>query len=76
MSCLVSEAVRVRAIHPYRRSALPALARCVMDALWIPGEVVHTAGTIQALDIARHTLIRGIADRRRVSRPARRRGER
>jgi hypothetical protein len=47
-----------------------------MDALWIPGEVVHTAGTIQALDIARHTLIRGIADRRRVSRPARRRGER
>ena len=74
LSCLVSGAVSVGAIHPYRRSALPALARCVMDALWIPGDVVQTVGTIHALDIARDTLIRGIADRRSVSRRAGRPG--
>ena len=76
LSCLVSGGVSVGAIHPYRRSALPALARCVMDALWIPGDVVHTVGSIHALDIARDTLIRGIADRRSASRRTGRRGER
>jgi AcrR family transcriptional regulator len=75
LSCLVGDAVHIGAIHPYRRSALPALARCVMDALWIPGDVARTVGTIHALDIARHTLIRGIANRRIVSRRKGRRAE-
>ena len=42
----------------------------------IPGDVVHTVGSIHALDIARDTLIRGIADRRSASRRTGRRGER
>lgn len=42
----------------------------------IRGGVVHTVGSIHALDIARDTLIRGIADRRSASRRTGRWGER
>ena len=42
----------------------------------IAGDVVHTVGSIHALDIARDTLIRGIADRRSASRRTGRWGER
>jgi AcrR family transcriptional regulator len=39
------------------------LSRCVMDALWIPENIIREAGTRSALVLARDTVVRGIADR-------------
>jgi AcrR family transcriptional regulator len=49
------------------------LARCVLDVLWIPENILRGAGTRAALVLARDTVLRGVTDRaaagRRRSRP-------
>jgi AcrR family transcriptional regulator len=39
------------------------LARCVLDVLWIPENIVRAAGRRAALVHARDTVLRGVADR-------------
>jgi AcrR family transcriptional regulator len=39
------------------------LARCVLDVLWIPENIVRQAGTRAALVHARDTVLRGVMDR-------------
>jgi hypothetical protein len=39
------------------------LARCVLDVLWIPENILHAAGRRGALLHARDTVLRGVADR-------------
>lgn len=39
------------------------LARCVLDVLWIPENILHDAGPRAALVHARDTVLRGVADR-------------
>lgn len=39
------------------------LARCVLDVLWIPENILRKAGTRAALVHARDTVLRGVADR-------------
>ena len=40
------------------------LARCVLDVLWIPQNILRAAGARVALLHARDTVLRGVADRR------------
>ena len=42
---------------------LDVLARCVMDVLWVPGNIIADIGTAAALTLARDTVLRGIARR-------------
>ena len=44
---------------------LDVLARCVMDVLWVPGNIIAGIGTSAALTLARDTVLRGIARRHR-----------
>jgi len=39
------------------------LSRCVIDVMWLPENIVRTAGTRQALVLGRDTVLRGVADR-------------
>jgi hypothetical protein len=39
------------------------LSRCVMDALWMPENIVRAQGTRAALIHTRDTVLRGVADR-------------
>jgi AcrR family transcriptional regulator len=39
------------------------LARCVIDVLWIPENILHSAGRRAALVHARDTVLRGVTDR-------------
>jgi hypothetical protein len=39
------------------------LARCVLDVLWIPENIVRAAGRRTALVHARDTVLRGVAER-------------
>ena len=39
---------------------LDVLSRCVMDVLWIPGNIIAEIGTAAALTLARDTVLRGI----------------
>jgi hypothetical protein len=39
------------------------LARCVLDVLWIPENIVRAAGRRAALVHARDTVLRGVAER-------------
>jgi hypothetical protein len=43
------------------------LARCVLDVLWIPENIVRAAGRRAALVHARDTVLRGVAARVRSS---------
>jgi hypothetical protein len=38
-------------------------ARCVLDASWISGSIVHSTGKCAALTLARDTLLRGVVTR-------------
>lgn len=40
---------------------LDVLSRCVMDVLWVPGNIIADIGTAAALTLARDTVLRGIA---------------
>jgi AcrR family transcriptional regulator len=46
-------------------SSVEMLSRCVMDALWIPENIIRESGTRGAHLLARDTVVRGIADRGR-----------
>jgi AcrR family transcriptional regulator len=39
------------------------LARCVIEALWMPENILHKLGTRRALTLVRDTVLRGIVDR-------------
>lgn len=39
---------------------LDVLCRCVMDVLWVPGNIIAGIGTSAALTLARDTVLRGI----------------
>jgi AcrR family transcriptional regulator len=45
--------------------SLEMLARCVMDVLWMPENIVRAQGTATALSCARDTVVRGVAERPR-----------
>ena len=59
---LLGEGTRSGAIRIDSPSA-GMLARCVLDALWIPQNIVRAAGKRAALVHARDTVLRGAADR-------------
>jgi AcrR family transcriptional regulator len=40
---------------------LDVLSRCVMDVLWVPGNIIGDKGISAALTLARDTVLRGIA---------------
>lgn len=40
---------------------LDVLSRCVMDVLWVPGNIIENIGTAAALTLSRDTVLRGIA---------------
>ena len=44
------------------------LARCVLDVLWIPENILRAAGRRAALVHARDTVLRGVADRSALAR--------
>jgi hypothetical protein len=41
------------------------LARCVLDVLWIPENILRAGGRRAALVHARDTVLRGVSDRSR-----------
>ncbi|WP_019925324.1 TetR/AcrR family transcriptional regulator [Nocardia sp. BMG111209] len=49
--------IRLRTIPP------DVLARCVIDVLWMPENIIRGIGTRAALELARDTVIRGISRR-------------
>lgn len=40
---------------------LDVLSRCVMDVLWVPGNIIEDIGTSAALKLSRDTVLRGVA---------------
>ena len=63
---LLSEGIRSQDILVDVHS-LEMLSRCVMDVLWMPENLVRGIGTRSAIVSARDTVVRGIAQRGRVS---------
>jgi AcrR family transcriptional regulator len=64
LKALLAEGIRsgdVRIDTP----SLEMLARCVMDVLWMPENIVRAQGTAAALSCARDTVVRGVAERPR-----------
>jgi hypothetical protein len=62
LQSLMSEGIRsgeIRIDNP----SLGVLARCVLDVLWIPENIVRKAGRRAALVHARDTVLRGAAER-------------
>ncbi|ORX17688.1 TetR family transcriptional regulator [Mycobacterium xenopi] len=62
LKSLLSEGIRsgdIRVDSP----SLEILARCVMDVLWMPENIVRTRGKQAALTLARDTVVRGVAQR-------------
>ena len=62
LKALLSEGIRsndIRIDTPSREM----LARCVMDVLWMPENIVRAQGTAAALSCARDTVVRGVAER-------------
>jgi AcrR family transcriptional regulator len=62
LQSLLSDGIRsgeIRIDHP----SLGILARCVLDVLWIPENIVRQAGRRAALVHARDTVLRGAAER-------------
>jgi AcrR family transcriptional regulator len=59
---LLSDGIRSGEIRIERRSTA-MLARCVLDVLWIPQNILRAAGTRGALVHARDTALRGVTER-------------
>jgi AcrR family transcriptional regulator len=64
LKALLSEGIRSKDIR-IDTPSLEMLARCVMDVLWMPENIVRAQGTAAALSCARDTVVRGVAERRR-----------
>ena len=62
MQSLLKEGIRSGEIRDEGVSAT-MLARCVVDVLWIPENILRSVGTRAALVHARDTVLRGVADR-------------
>lgn len=62
LKSLLSEGTRSGDVH-IDAPSMEMLSRCVMDLLWMPENIVRSAGTRTALTLARDTLIRGAAER-------------
>jgi AcrR family transcriptional regulator len=60
---LLSEGVKAGEIR-IDAPSMGMLARCVLDVLWIPQNILRAAGKRAALLHARDTVLRGVADRR------------
>lgn len=62
LKSLLSEGIRSGDIR-IDTPSIEMLARCVMDVLWMPENIVRAQGTGAALINARDTVVRGAADR-------------
>jgi AcrR family transcriptional regulator len=62
LKSLLSQGIRSKDIH-FETPSLEMLARCVMDVLWMPENIVRAQGTAAALSCARDTVVRGVAER-------------
>jgi AcrR family transcriptional regulator len=60
---LLSEGIQSGDIRIEDPPSLAMLARCVMDILWMPENIVRAQGKHAALVNARDTVIRGVVDR-------------
>jgi len=60
---LLSEGIQSGDIRIEDPPSLAMLARCVMDILWMPENIVRAEGKHAALVNARDTVIRGVVDR-------------
>jgi AcrR family transcriptional regulator len=64
MKALLSEGIRSGEIR-IESPSTEMLARCVIDVLWIPENIVRAAGKRAALIHARDTVLRGVTERGR-----------
>lgn len=62
LKSLLSEGVRSGNIR-IETPSIEMLARCVMDVIWMPENIVRAQGKSAALINARDTVVRGVADR-------------
>ncbi|HEU4362612.1 MAG TPA: TetR/AcrR family transcriptional regulator [Mycobacterium sp.] len=62
LKTLLSEGIRSNDIR-IESPSVEMLARCVMDVLWMPENIVTSGGTRAALILSRDTVVRGVADR-------------
>jgi AcrR family transcriptional regulator len=60
---LLTEGIRSGEIRVDGPSNTGMLARCVLDVLWIPENILRASGRSAALAHARDTVLRGVADR-------------
>ena len=60
---LLSEGIQAGDIRIEDAPSLAMLARCVMDILWMPENIVRAQGKHAALIVARDTVVRGAAER-------------
>jgi AcrR family transcriptional regulator len=63
LRALLSDGIESGDIRIEDAPSLSMLARYVMDALWVPENIVRAQGTDAALVNARDTLVRGVAER-------------
>lgn len=62
LKSLLSEGIRSGNIR-IETPSIEMLARCVMDVIWMPENIVRAQGKSAALINARDTVVRGVADR-------------
>jgi AcrR family transcriptional regulator len=62
LKALLTEGIRSGEIQIHSPSTA-MLARCVLDVLWIPENILHAAGKRKALIHARDTVLRGVTNR-------------
>jgi AcrR family transcriptional regulator len=62
LSALLTEGIRSKEIR-IDSTSTGMLARCVLDVLWIPENILRGAGKRAALVHARDTVLRGVTDR-------------
>ena len=62
LRALLTAGIRSKEIHT-RGPSTGMLARCVLDVLWIPENILRAAGKRTALIHARDTVLRGVANR-------------
>jgi len=60
---LLTEGIRSGELHVDGPATTGMLARCVLDVLWIPENILRAAGRRGALIHARDTVLRGVAGR-------------
>jgi AcrR family transcriptional regulator len=63
LKSLLSEGIKAKDIS-IDSPSIDVLSRCVMDAIWMPENIVHAHGTRTALVHARDTVVRGVAVRK------------